>query len=386
MKPSVNPCYWVGAFLCLTVIATAQEQDQPRLPTFFLALEEINGIRIAGNGMTRMTVSPGDRLTTKVLLKNWSPDGELAKGIQAELDHLTFFNGDSGSIKPAAYAATTLQGLSNDKHAYIDLRNLSFLHAGEQAVPFCDSDTVQPGYRWISVLIFGKGPISKQRGERKYIGTLDLEVSDDASGTFSVGFVVGGMNTAILVTPVLQVPNVQAEPLVLDVQPLGENRRWIRSSKPAFGSVDARSPKGKAVQPWQTVDLTFNADAAPLSPGDFQIADGTKSPPRIVSLDKRGRTAKLTFDRPVSANAWTTITHMASGVATRIGRLNGDVNGDGYCESADAGNFVDRINRRGTITNHRGDMDGDGVANALDLVSLLHLLVDGGAGELPYAE
>ena len=188
-----------GSFCLLAAVqqAAAQESPQAAPTTFSLAVKEINSIPVVGDGTAAMTVSPGDIVAVSIYVRDWSPDGEQASALQAEIDPSSYTSGTAGSIKPVAYDVTTLRAQANDKNAFLDLKNERFIHYGRHAISFVQTNSVDPGYRWISVVVSPIGPEARQDGKKYYFGTLKLYVSKDARGTFEIKFTEGVEQTAI---------------------------------------------------------------------------------------------------------------------------------------------------------------------------------------------
>ncbi len=362
-------CWALGA---LTTVTPAQT------PTFSLELTQINSVPICGRGVSEMTVAPGDILTAEILLRDWSPNNERMRAFQAEVDTLSFATGESGSVKPVGYDRFTLQGLQNTKNAYIDLTDLRFAHAGEQAIAFADTDTVAPGYRWMSVLFRIGGPVNtRPQGVKDYCGTLKLMVSEDARGTFTIGFVEGAQETMLRTPEGKPIEPIETEPLTLHVTT--EDRPvWITSSNPECGSVDARwLTMGNTAGVWDRISMVFSDKPVGLSAADLRVEDGTATPPRVRSVKISDRNATVVLDRPIAAGAMTIITHTPSGTGTRIGRFPGDVNNDGITNSRDLGSLIRALNGDPPLPAYCIDLDGNGVSNAPDTLTLIAWLNQG---------
>lgn len=358
----------------LTGVMTAAAMGQT--PTFSLELVEVNSIPLCGGGVSKMTVAPNDVLVAKVFLRDWSSNGEELRGYQAELNHGGFTSGTTGSIKPVGYQTTTVQGRQNLKNVLIDLTDPEYAHYGDQAIAFADSDHASPGYRWISVLFRNGGPVSPQDGTKFYCGTLKLLVSEDAEGTFTLEL-SPGIDASTLRTPSADlIEPLELEPLTLVVTS-GERPVWISSSSPPHGSVDAREPSSKSGQrhgSWRNLELAFSATPGPLRSADFTVEDGTTAPPRIASVEASGKKVKLSFDRPITRGAWTTVSHTASGTRARIGHFPGDVNSDGHADPRDLRLLVDGLNRVVTLPTYRTDLDDSGAFGAGDVLQFITVL------------
>ncbi|MHC5110443.1 MAG: hypothetical protein ACYTHJ_11255 [Planctomycetota bacterium] len=361
----------VTGLTLISVLAVSQAAPA-QTPTYLIRLTEVNSTPINGKGAADFKVAPGDRLKFHVLLRDWSPNGEMAAAVQADLDTMSFQSGDSGTIRPIAYDVTTLRNEQNSLNASIEETNRNHLHYGRQKVAFTTSNTVEH-YRWMSVL-FGKvGPISRQDGSERYIGTVQSEVSSDASGTFTYRLIPGQEHCGILTFEQTPVWPIDVEDARITVVPNPE-RRWIISSSPEWGSVDARSSKrGAGID---SVTLRMTTGAEDCSAADFSVFSSSGESPGVKSVKASGRKVLLTFDGPLAPEAWTTITHEPSGTSTRIGRFYGDTSADGHTDFDDLSSMLARINKEGMTSNLSGDLDGDGTVAARDVIALLSHLCE----------
>ena len=69
MRTSVLVCMATG--LCAAGV-------QAGTTTYSFRAAEVNSIPIAGDGVARMVVAPGDLVTVEVFLRDWSPEGQMA--------------------------------------------------------------------------------------------------------------------------------------------------------------------------------------------------------------------------------------------------------------------------------------------------------------------
>ena len=369
-----NLCNLIWQIGCVASLLASAAMAQN--PVYSLELAEINSVPISGGGVSEMLVKPYDILVAKVYLRDWSPGGEELRAYQAELNHSGFTTGTSGSVRPIGYQSTTLQGYQNLKNVFIDLIDPAYVHGGEQAIAFADTDQESPGYRWISVLFKNGGPVSRQDGTKYYCGTLKLVVSEDAEGTFTIGLWPGLESTTLRTPEGNWIEPLDLEPLTLTVVS-GERPAWISTSIPTHGSVDARSLSPDGDGGWKVVELTFSAEPGPMGNGDFTIEDGSGAPPQITGVESSGKAVKVEFDRPISSMTWTTITHNASGTKMRIGRFPGDVNNDGIADSHDLSALIEGLNGIVDLPAYRVDVDGSGVAAAPDVLRLIDVLSEG---------
>jgi len=341
------------------------------MPVYSVEAFRVNSVPVSGGSVGSVTVAPGDVITAKILIRNWSPSGQKLRSYQAQLDPAGYSSGTSGSVKPAGHDP----GVANDANAFVDLKDPDFVHKGLQSIPICD--TASDGYRWLNVLLNAEeGPVSEQDGKKHVCGTLMLQASPDAAGTFTIGFVEEPMTSGLLDPGNQLILPIGYEPLTVEVRP---GVRWLRieTSDPPTGAIDGRlmiSSAGKSDAAWKTIKLVFNSDAAGLTAEDLLVEDGTSSPPKITGMESKGTDVTITMDRGIRANAWTTITHKASGTFTRIGRLPGDASNDGRADGDDLMVLIRGLNGAENLPPYRGDLDGSGKLDARDALRVIDLL------------
>lgn len=164
----------------------------------------------------------------------------------------------------------------------------------------------------------------------------------------------------------------------------GDARRIV-SSTPASLSIDARQPSdiaGQNMFGWTSVDLIFDGAVPLISPQEFYVTQqgGGGPPPGILStLLLNPNQVRVTFDRAITAGAWTRILHIPSGTSVRLGFLPGDVNGNGHTSPDDILALIDSLNGVTIRPSWATDMNRSGVAEPSDILRLIDLL--NGAGE-----
>ena len=161
---------------------------------------------------------------------------------------------------------------------------------------------------------------------------------------------------------------------------------YVVSSDPVHGAIDARRPMDPdtmAAQGWTGVALTFSAAAGSLTPADFDLSevcvagacDGVA--PTVDSVVGAGVVATLTFDRPIDPEAWTVVTHTASGSQVALGFLPADADGSGTSNTFDVLAVIDLINDAlggGSPAMHQADIDRSETIALNDLLVLIDLL------------
>lgn len=203
-------CTLAGLLIgAITTFAVASD------PTYALKAAAINGVRIPGGPVSKATVAPGDRVVLEVYIRDWSPNGENLNAYQAQLDHLTFGTGPKGFIEPVDYSKERTESEDNMENCFVDRGHPRYVHGGSDALALTDSKS--PGYRWLSVLIHAAGPVSTQNGDEFYCGTVNMEVSSNAEGTFTLDFLKDNESSGLRNADGTAVLPLAFEPLVLHV-------------------------------------------------------------------------------------------------------------------------------------------------------------------------
>ncbi len=162
-------------------------------------------------------------------------------------------------------------------------------------------------------------------------------------------------------------------------------------SSPAACAIDARKPHeatdASIRYGWQSVELTFPADATLTTEADFAIVvdGGSAAAPIVAAVTPLNQTLlRVELDSPVEPGAWTTIEHLPSGTAVRLGFLPGDANGDGVSNGADFFVLTDVMRNIGTPAPLSSlDIDRSGDFTPRDLLELVDLL-QGSSEYQPY--
>ncbi len=364
----------IGWVVVLIVGLATRSRGQDRvalMPVYSLEAFAVNSVPIPEGPKGTITVAPGDVITAKILIRNWSPSGQKLRSYQAQIDPAGYSSGTAGTVKPVGHNP----GLPNESNAFVDLNDPDFVHKGLQSIPICDS--ASEGYRWLDVLLNGdEGPVSAQDGKKFACGTLMLQAAPDASGTFKIGFVEEPGTSGLLDPENQLILPIGYDSLAVEVRP---GVHWVRieSSDPPNGAVDGRltlSSAGRSDASWKRIKLVLSCEAGSLKADDFVVADGTASPPKIVSVDAQGNELVITLDRGIRENTWTTITYPPSGTFVRIGRLEGDVSNDGRADANDLMVLIRGLNGEESLPLYQGDLDRDGVQDARDVLRIIDLL------------
>jgi hypothetical protein len=135
----------------------------------------------------------------------------------------------------------------------------------------------------------------------------------------------------------------------------------------------------------QSFDLTFPDGVVELDPADFAVAvdGGTASAPGVAAVTPvEGNTVRVDLDAVIEPKAWTSIEHLPSGTAVRLGFLPADANGDGVSNTADIFTMLDNFEGVGqTRPLSSLDIDRSGSFTTLDMLEMVDLLVGAGAYE-----
>lgn len=341
-------------------------------PTLSLKVTAINGLTLERPAKT-ITVAPDDVLTTKIFIRDWSPNGEKLRGVQAAIDDRGYTSGESGTIQPVDFATTTLSETENKDNAFVDSSDPRYVFYGGKDLSVVD--TMSYGYRYLSVVVAEQdAPVSPQDGTEFACGTLKLKVSEDARGTFLLSFDESPGACGVRDLDNEAIEPLEFELLVVHVVTEGLPLRVI-SSDPPSGAIDARMPlhRGEAAVGWDQIVLKFNSDPSTLKIGDFTVQDGSREPPRVRDVSADGRLLTLWLDPGVRPLTWVTITHRDSGTGSRLGCLPGDVNNDGTVDTSDLLSLLEPT-QTAPFPPYQADLDRNGKSGVGDVLALLKLM------------
>ncbi len=362
--------------MCLVLIAVAANRTRAEdpvllMPMFSIEAFEVNSVSIKNGPTGKITVAPGDVIAAKILIRNWSPQGQKMRAYQAKLDPAGFKSGQTGTVQPVGHTP----GTNNDANAFIDLKDPTFVHKELASIPLVDS--ASEGYRWLNVLLeLEQSPVSAQDSRKYSCGAMKLQASPDAAGTFKISLVEEGGASGLLDPANEPIVPQGYEPLLVEVK---AGVKWLKidSSDPPDGAVDGRIvllSAGKKDSAWNTVMLQFNGDVGEVTTDDFEVRDGSKAPPRITNVEVSGSQVLIALGQGIRSGAWTTIKHKGSGSFTRIGRLSGDVSNDGRSDADDLMILIRGLNGGTNLPLYRADLDADGSVGARDALQLIDLL------------
>jgi len=364
------------AWLLLAGLAMAQEPAKTAepvllMPMFSIEAFEVNSVPISTGPAAKITIAPGNVLTAKILIRNWSPQGQKLRAYQAKIDPAGFTSGSSGSLMPVGHTP----GTNNDANAFIDVKDPNFVHKGLGSIPLVDS--ASEGYRWLNVLLnLEEAPLAVQDSKKYYCGTVKLQASDDAAGTFTINMVQDNFASGLLDPANEPIVPLGYEALQVEVK---AGVKWLRidSSDPPNGAVDGRvllSAAGKNDPAWNTIILQFSSEVGEATAADFEVTDGSNAPPKITKVETSGTQVLITLDKPIRTGVWTTVKHKGSSSFTRIGRLAGDVSNDGHTDANDLMVLIRGLNGGIKLPLYQADIDADGAVSTRDALRMIDLL------------
>lgn len=191
-------------------------EDSLRLPTYSLEVVAVNGEPLPGGPTQRVRALPGEILRAELYARDWSPFGEHLVGAQGQLDAASYYSGKKGSVAPVNFEERMNNQEDNGESFFIDVSHPRYVHKNREVLPITDTRSPE-GYRWLSIQIRPPGPLSKQDGEKFYVGTVDLKVSDNAEGVFKIRLRFEDQGTIMIHDPGAPIEPVEAEILVVDV-------------------------------------------------------------------------------------------------------------------------------------------------------------------------
>ena len=187
-------------------------------PVFSMEVAAVNSTPVPGSIARHLEVLPGDTLTLRIYLRNWSPAGEPLNAYQMQLEVLDFASGMSGTIKPVNYETARETNTMNLDNCFVDQLDPEWIFSGHQTITLVD--TRSAGYRWMSVLVDTADAILCDQNDAKYYtGTVMMSVSDDARGTFTIGFMEEQTSSLLLDEHGVMITPLEFEVLTIVVQP-----------------------------------------------------------------------------------------------------------------------------------------------------------------------
>ena len=356
--------FWVVGFLALSLCAGAAAQD----PTISLKAVSV-GERIV-NPSSEITAQRGDVIMVEIKISNWSPGGETLIAYQVAIDESGFVSGETGSVRPVGSEhVCPPQPCADDGDCGVGMGCFhdgccygpeffpgqgAFILENRNDFVFFGKST----FGVVDVLNYKYGQLLAMNSDCetyappvKYGGTLMLQVSADASGTFTIP-ILPVLESQLLGCDAFltRIMPLVTESLIVHVPAL--NRRLV-DSEPlncSIGPQQPSDPSGTIVMTRNSMAVRFDPPATDdLTLSDFTVREdpvGTE-PIDILSLARSEPEfgwATVTFSRPVTEGAWTCVTYLSEPpVEVCAGPLPGDVDGNGIVESVDIMALVDHL-------------------------------------------
>jgi hypothetical protein len=234
-------------------IATAQD-----LPVF--SMEAIPPAAAGSGGAvcgpkSRIVVSPGDAFVAQVFIRDWSGTGHQLAAYQIQMEPSGYSSGASGFVKPVNYNPEWNTQEDDPDNCFVDESHPQFIHKGMSNLAL--TDTVSNGYRLASILMRPENaPHSLQDGTKYYLGSINFGVTDDATGTFTIGFIENTNNTGLRDERGVAIDPAEFEPLTVVVKPHTERER------PTFATlIDLLNQRG-GVSDDDVALVDFDCDGA----------------------------------------------------------------------------------------------------------------------------
>lgn len=215
-------------------------------PTVSIEAVQINDRTI--NPTNSVNVKQGDTIVAEIHAYDWSPNGELLRGMQAGIDTEGFRSGDSGTVRSVGFDRPLTIGeltpcesdadcseewpvcssahhfsycvgpdYDPDLGVFIDSSKSDYFLYDREV--FTAVDTLE--FRLMSTLFYREEALP-YAPPYSYFGTLVLEVSEDACGTFTIDFILrddyGGVQTYMITPDYAQIEPLGAEPLSVTVR------------------------------------------------------------------------------------------------------------------------------------------------------------------------
>ncbi len=197
-------CGLLCAVVACTIEARASEGEFSLVP-----VNATGGYTINGN---EIVVSPGARVTLEIHVSDWDPDSDgdpKLRGYQAQIDSSGFTTGVSGSLTIpmipipctsdddcVSVGSCEASGFCTQTGAFIiDESHVDFVFRDLNTISM--ADTSQPDVRLGSLVVY-LSDVVRDVGSPKYSGTLIVDVSQDAYGTFTVGFITIPQQTFLM--------------------------------------------------------------------------------------------------------------------------------------------------------------------------------------------
>lgn len=213
----------------------------------------------------------------------------------------------------------------------------------------------------------------------RYLGTMLLQASADASGTFIIKFADPELNLLWTGSALygdyqnlyLNFPGSIPQCTALTSAPAMIDARQPHAITNALPSLGSKSYDLTLSDPCDVATLDTNAFNLSLFPADT-------SPPRLILVSGTHQTATLTLDRPIPTGHWLCLARSDESSAC-IGILPGDADGNGLSNTEDVQLSLAALNTSTAYPVLSIDTNRSGVHTAEDALRLIDLLNGAGA-------
>ncbi|MGB2986978.1 MAG: Ig domain-containing protein [Phycisphaerae bacterium] len=179
---STRLCRDVVVALSVIVLTASSPSPQAAMAAeFALVPVSATGASYTIDGNEITLSGGGGTVTLEIRLSDWAPN--LLRNYQATIDSSGYTSGTQGSLTP------------DPDQAVVDTEHPDYVFAGVVNLPAVDTATLN--YRYAATVLYSSDAVSDP-GVDKYGGTLVLDVSADARGMFTVGFLSGLGQTSMV--------------------------------------------------------------------------------------------------------------------------------------------------------------------------------------------
>jgi len=377
-----------------------------------VSLKAVKKNNVAITPTNNLAVRGGDTIEAEIFLSGWG--NELPLGVRGYLVTLAgrvgFTSGDNGTILPLGWCApvdkincttsadcpaaypTCLTspptGCTCSPHNpflgwFITRTRTNYLLFGlDEYLP----DLTTPSNLDYKYFGLAKDPAQAvtDTGVPRYLGTLIVKVSQNACGTFTIGFIQD--ITSTFIADPANPPNrvlPTSQPLTLVVT---DCARQLLSCSPAHCNVDARramDPKTGARLNPNAIDMTFSKTTAGMTSADFEmtvlpIVEGDTIPTiqSVTQYPVDPNKTRIVILPRIAQTRWTCFRDIGSNKRCCLGSLPGDSdtnrisNANDIFESLD--NLLGSVNP--ILTMEKCDTDRSLLCSSADLLMIVDLL------------